>query len=349
MNAPSKPRHLPIRSDWLALHDEAVIDPTQPIIDAHHHLWDKPGNRYLPDDMRADIAGGHNIVATIFAEGKTGHHEHGPVEFRPIGETEMVASWTEDSLARPPRIAAGIVGFVDLMHGEQAREVLDRHIEAGRGRFRGVRFASTWHADPEARGSVLNHPAGILYEPAVRLGLAELERRGLVFDAWMYHTQLADLVDLAHDMPGLTIVINHLGGPLCIGPYANRREDVFEYWRFMMGRLACFPNVHVKLGGFGMLMSGFDFHERPRPPSSEALAAAWGTYMRPCIDLFSPARCMFESNFPVDKGVSSYKVIWNAFKKIAQTYSSAERHALFFGTANTVYNLGLQDALVASP
>src|SRR5690606_37378966 len=199
---------------------------------------------------------------------------------------EMVVAATRE--ANPPCIAAGIVGYADLALGERGGDVLDAHVEAGRGRFRGIRFASAWHADPEARGSVHNHPAGLLYDPAVRRGLAELERRHLVYDAWLYHTQLGDLVDLANAIPGLTIVINHVGGPIGIGPYAGRRAEVFEHWRFLMGRLARFPNVHVKLGGFGMLMAGFDFHQQPLPPSSDALAAAWGGYMRACIDLFTP-------------------------------------------------------------
>ena len=349
MNAASKPRHIPIREAWLRLSAaEEIIDPDLPIIDAHHHLWDKPGNRYLLNEMRADIAGGHNIVATVFAEGKEGYRRDGDPALRSLGETEMVATIADECERTPtaPKIAAGIVGFVDLMLGDAAGAVLDRHVEAGRGRFRGVRYTSAWHADPEARGSVIVQPAGLLYEPAVRLGLRELVRRGLVFDAWMYHTQLNDLVDLAHAMPDLSIVLNHQGGPIGIGPYAGRRDEVCADWRHAIRRLAGFSNVCVKLGGFGMLMSGFDFHERPRPPSSDELAGAWGPYMRECVETFSPERCMFESNFPVDKGMGSYPVVWNAFKKIAADCSEEERNALFFGTANRIYRLGLESLLL---
>ena len=344
MNPPPKPRHIPIREDWLALHVEEAIEPDLSIIDAHHHLWDKPGARYLFEDMAADIASGHKIVATVFSEGRMGYREDGDIHLRSLGETEMIAAIARQSLAETGgrlRIAAGISGYVDLAIGEAAGDVLDRHIEISGGRFRGVRNTSAWHADPEARGSVILPPPGLLYDPAFRAGLRELTRRDLVFDAWMYHTQLGELVDLAHTMPDTRIVLNHQGGPIGIGPYAGRRAEVFEDWRYGIRRLAGFPNIAVKLGGFGMLMSGFDLHESEAPPSSDVLAAAWGPYFKECIDLFGADRCMFESNFPVDKGTGSYCTIWNAFKKIAAGYGPGEKHALFFGTANVTYGLGL--------
>lgn len=344
MTADPKPKHIPVREEWLSQRHEAVIDPDLPIIDAHHHLWDKPGSRYLLADIQDDISSGHNVVATVFAEGKEGYRTDGPPELRSLGETEMVAAIAEESALVPggPRVAAGIIGFVDMMLGEAAGPVLDAHVEAGQGRFCGIRYTTAWHGDPHARGSVTSQPAGLLYEPAVRLGLREVSRRGLVFDAWMYHTQLNDLVDLAHAMPDLEIVLNHQGGPIGMGPYAGRRDEVFGDWRHWMRRLAGFANIRVKLGGFGMRMSGFDFDERPLPPSSDDLAAAWGPYMRECMETFSPRRCMFESNFPVDKGSVSYPVLWNAFKKIAGDCSPDERLDLFFRTANTTYGLELE-------
>lgn len=339
-----KPRHIPIREAWLRLREEAPVDPAQPIIDAHHHLWDKPGSLYLLDEILADMASGHNVVATVFVEGKEGYLSDAPPKLRPLGETRLVAGIAEAGDERSGgerRVAAGIVGFVDLMLGDEAGELLDLHANAGKGRLRGVRNATAWHADPEARGSVLNHPPGQLYAPEMRRGLFELQRRGLVFDAWMYHTQLGDLADLAYAMPELPIVINHIGGPVGIGPYQGRREEVYEDWRHFMRKLSGYQNTTVKLGGLGMLMTGFDFQDRPAPPSSDDLADAWGPYMNQCIEAFGPHRCMFESNFPVDKGTASYGVLWNAFKKITAGYSSTERHSLFFGTANRVYGLGL--------
>jgi predicted TIM-barrel fold metal-dependent hydrolase len=340
---PPKARHIPVREDWLALRAEEVVDPGLPIIDAHHHLWDKPGSRYLAADMRADIGGGHSVVATVYVEGKAFYRAVGEPHLMPLGETEAVAAMAEASAAGGgPLLAAGIVGYVDLMLGSAVGDVLDRHAEAAKGRFCGVRNTTAWHADPEARGSVLSPPPGMLYSPALRQGLAELARRGLVFDAWMYHTQLGELVDLAHAMPELAIVIDHAGGPIGIGPYQERHAEVFEDWRHFMGRLACHDNIAVKLGGFGMLMAGFDFQDRSLPPGSDDLAAAWAPYFDECIRLFGPQRCMFESNFPVDKGTASYIVLWNAFKKIAAGLSDQERHRLFFGTADEVYGLGIR-------
>lgn len=347
MDAVSKPKHIPIREHWLSLRNEPVVDPDLKIIDAHHHLWDKPGSRYLLAEMLEDASTGHNVVATVFAEGKEGYRPGGAPELRSLGETEMVADIAEEAaMAKDgPKVAAGIIGFVEMMLGEAAGPVLDRHVEAGRGRFRGIRYTTAWHADPNARGSVIEQPAGLLYEPAVRKGLLELSARNLVFDAWMYHTQLNDLTDLAHAMPDLAIVLNHQGGPIGMGPYRGRRDEVFADWRHAMRRLASHQNIRVKLGGFGMRMSGFDFDERPLPPSSDDLAAAWGPYMLECIDVFSPGRCMFESNFPVDKGSTSYRVLWNAFKKIARDCSREERLDLFFRTANSTYRLELESLL----
>lgn len=342
---PIKARHIPIRQEWLALRSEAVIEPERPIIDAHHHLWDKPGNRYLLAEMLDDIAG-HNVVATIFAEGKEGYRKDGPEELRSLGETEMVAAIAEESLARPgsrTHVAAAIIGYADLGRGEAVGAVLDAHVAAGRGRFRGVRNSSAWHADPEARGSVLVQPPGMLYDAGFRAGLAELEKRGLVLDAWLYHTQMIDLIDLARDFPKLPIALNHLGGPIGIGPYAGRRGEVFEDWRYFLRRLATHDNVSIKLGGFGMLMAGFDFQDRALPPTSEELAEAWGPYMLAAIEIFGSQRAMFESNFPVDKGTASYLVTWNAFKRIARTCSAGAKDALFFDTAARIYGLTLPD------
>jgi predicted TIM-barrel fold metal-dependent hydrolase len=344
---PQKARHIPIRTNWLSLRSEPVLDPDRPIIDAHHHLWDKPGSRYLWDEMAADIASGHRVVATVFAEGKTNYRDDGDPALRSLGETEMVATIAAESTRMSDgkvQIAAGIIGFVDLTLGEAAGPVLDRHVEAADGRFRGVRSTSAWHADPEARGSIVSPPPGLLYDPEHRRGILELTKRALVFDAWMYHTQLADLTDLAHAMPDTAIVLNHQGGPIGIGPYEGRRQEVFEDWRYFMRKLARYDNIAVKLGGFGMLMAGFDFHDHSLPPTSDDLAQAWGPYMNECIELFGPTRCMFESNFPVDKGTTSYVVLWNAFKKIALGYSDDEKDALFFQTANQVYRLGLRPA-----
>ena len=351
MTSQTKARHIPIREDWLGLRSEVPLDAGRPIIDAHHHLWDKPDNRYMLREMTHDISTGHNIVATVFVEGRASYRSDGEPNLRSLGETEMATASAVKSKAQSEgklQVAAGIVGFVDLMLGEAVGPLLDRHIEAAEGRFRGVRNTTAWHADPNARGSILCPPPGLLYEPSFRRGLEELTRRGLVFDAWMYHTQLAELVDLAHAMPDTPIVLNHQGGPIGIGPYAGRKEEVFADWRHFIKRLSRCENVLVKLGGLGMLMAGFDFQDRSMPPTCSELAQSWGPYLVDCIDAFGPTRCMFESNFPVDKGTTSYLVLWNAFKKVAAGCSEDEKHALFFETANRTYRLGIQPAMATA-
>jgi predicted TIM-barrel fold metal-dependent hydrolase len=337
----SKSRHIPIRANWLALRDEAPIDPDTPLIDAHQHLWDQPDGRYMREEMEADIAGGHNVVATVFVEAKKNFATTGDPALRSLVETEMATAVAKGCRPSGPRIADAIVGFVDLQLGDRAGEILDIHIEAAEHRFRGVRNASAWHADPEARGSVLLPPEGLLLDAEFRQGFRQLASRGLTFDAWMYHTQLAEVVSLARDFPEARIVLNHQGGPIGIGPYAGRRAQVFADWRVGLRSVAACENVSVKLGGLGMLMAGFDFHERALPPSSNDLVESWGPYFETGIELFGPNRCMFESNFPVDKGTASYNVVWNTFKKVAKRYSPAEQRDMLYMTARNVY--GLQD------
>ncbi len=344
--------HLPVRPDWLALHTEAALEPDLPIIDAHHHIWDHAHNRYLHEDVRTDVSAGHHIVATVFAECSAMYRTEGPAALKSLGETEYVNRVAEDSASacaqalaggKPAscRIAAGIVGNVNLLLGDEAGAVLDAHLQAAPGRFKGIRNSSVYHPDPTARGSLANPPQGLLLDAQFRRGFAHLASRGLSFDAWMYHTQLADVIDLAETYPGTTIILNHVGGPIGIGPYAGHRDEVFGEWQASIKKLARCENVIVKLGGMGMRVFGFDFADKPAPPDSAALAQAWAPYVNACIAAFGPQRCMFQSNFPVDKGTCSYVVIWNAFKRIAKACSAAEKQALFYETAARVYRIGV--------
>lgn len=339
--------HLPVRPDWLARRPEAALEPELPIIDAHHHLWEKPENPYLLPELLQDIAGGHAIRATIYEECKSRYHVGGDALMRPLGEVEFAAAVGAEADRMPgvsTRVCAGIVGFADLRAGAAASPVLQAHVAAGGGRFRGVRHTSAWHPDPAAKGSSTMPEPGLLLEPGFREGFAHLAPLGLTFDAWMFHTQLAELRDLADAFPGTTIILNHVGGPLGIGPYASRHRHVFAEWSAAMRSLATFPNLHVKLGGFGMRLFGFRVHEQELPPSSEMLAAAWGPYIETCVAAFGAERCMFESNFPVDKGSCGYTELWNAFKRVTAGWAPAERANLFFGTAARVYGLSIPDA-----
>jgi L-fuconolactonase len=343
MNAP--PTHLPVRPEWLALRQEEILEPELPIVDPHHHLVDRANTgRYLLPDLLADTGSGHNIVATVYLEWLSMYRQDGPMEMRPVGEVEFangVAAMAASGLYGNTRVCAGIVAYADLMLGAAVEKVLEAMIMAGGGRFRGIRYITASHPDEAARGSSVNRPAGLLMEPKLREGFARLHPLGLSFDAWMYFTQLGELIDLARAFPETPIVLNHVGGAIGIGPYAGRRDEVFVEWKGRIEELARCPNVHIKLGGLGMRLFGFDVHEGASPPSSEQLAAAWRPYIETCIAAFGSERAMFESNFPVDKGSGGYAVFWNAFKRLAAGCSPAEKMTLFRGTADRFYRLGL--------
>lgn len=333
--------HPRVDPSWLRQHQEEALESELPIVDPHHHLWDRAGG-YLLDDLQVDLAGGHRIIATVFAQCGYAYWPEGPLELRPVGETEFVAGVAAEAQRRglATQVCAGIVGFADMELGTAVDAVLQAHIDAGGGRFRGIRHISARH-DKFVATLLGRPPADLLRRPAFRQGLGRLHAMGLSFDAWLYHPQIDELVDLACVFPGLPIVLNHLGGPLGVGPYAGQRDLAFREWSAAMRRLANCPNVHVKLGGLGMGVTGFNFYEQPAPPPSTVLAAAWRPYVEHCIELFGVRRCMFESDFPVDKATCSYTVLWNAFKRIVAGASADEKLWLFQETANRFYRLGL--------
>ena len=341
--------HLAVRPDWLDKRREAPLEPDLPIVDPHHHLIDRPeSGRYLLPDLLADIAGGgHNVVATVYLEWLSMYRADGPQEMRPVGEIEFangVAAMSASGGYGKPRICAGIVGHADLTLGARVKEVLEAMIASGGGRggrFRGIRFISASHPDQAQWGSAVGRPEKLLLDKRVREGFAQLAPLGLSFDAFMYHTQLGDLLDLARAYPATPIVLNHVGGPIGLGRYKGKRDAVFADWSARIRELASCTNVHVKLGGLGMRLLGFDVHEGELPPSSEQLAAAWRPYIETCITSFGADRSMFESNFPVDKGSYSYGAFWNACKRLAQGASAGEKASLFHGTASRVYRLGI--------
>ncbi|HEV2300381.1 MAG TPA: amidohydrolase family protein [Stellaceae bacterium] len=336
--------HPPVREEWLARRREEVIEPLLPIVDPHHHLVDRPETgRYLLRDLLADIGAGHNVTHTVYLEWLSMYRADGPAEFRPVGEVEFangVAAASASAKYGPARVCAGIVGYADLALGAAVERVLEAMAAAGGGRFRGIRYISATHPDQREWGTLAERPEGMLMDARVREGFARLAPLGLSFDAWMYHTQLAELVDLARAFPQTPIVLDHVGGPIGLGRYQGRREAVFAEWKARIREVAACPNVHIKLGGLGMRLFGFGFHERDLPPSSEELVAAWRPYVETCIEAFGASRAMFESNFPVDKGSCGYVAVWNAFKRLAAGCSAAEKAALFSGTATKFYRLG---------
>ena len=333
--APSGPRQ-----DWLARTSEPALEPELPIIDPHHHLWDRSGNRYLLEELLEDTRG-HNVRQTVFVECSSMYRADGADELRVVGETEFVQGVAAKSASGQygeTRVATGIVGSADLRLGDSVAPVLEAHMAASPQRFRGIRHRAAW-AEPPVVARRTAGPEHLLLDPGFRRGYAHLRTYGLSFEGWVYHTHIADLADLAGAFPDTTIVFNHLGGPIGIGPYADRRDAVFADWKAAVAELAKHQNVVAKVGGIQMVVNGYGWHEHDRPPTSDQLIAAnrdWYDYM---FEQFGPDRCMFESNFPVDKLSCSYTVLWNQFKKLTARFSADERAAMFHDTARRVYRL----------
>jgi predicted TIM-barrel fold metal-dependent hydrolase len=350
MSAKGEYRGISHRNDadlaaWLAKRpSEAALEPELPIIDPHHHFWHTPhrGKYFLPE-LLADMSGGHNIVSTVFLECQAMYRATGPEEMKPVGEVEFVNGISAMSASGgygPCRVAEAIIGHADLTIGARVREVLEAELAVAGGRFRGIRYGVSWDPNP----AIQNYVSRIvkpnqLADPKFREGFAQLAKLGLSFESWQYHPQLPGAIDLARAFPDTTIILNHVGGVLGVGPYAGKRQEILASWRRDISELAKSPNVNVKLGGLGMTSFGFGFHDQDAPPSSAELAEAWRPYIEHCIEAFGPERCMFESNFPPDKQSCGYTELWNAFKLISRGASAAEKKSLYSGTAARVYRM----------
>ena len=334
-------------NDWLALTPEPTLEPEIPICDPHHHFWDfrterVPYQRYLLHELAADINSGHNVRSTVFVEARAMYRADGPEEMRPVGEVEFVqglAAASASGLYGPGRAAAAIVGHANLNLGEQVEPVLQALQAASPNRFRGIRHSVTWDPHPEVENTTAHRMEGQLARDTFRAGARVLARMGLSLEAWLYFPQLPELADFAKALPDLTIILNHIGGLLRIGPYANRDDEVLATWRSGIAAVADCPNINLKLGGIGMPRTGFDWYARTNPIGSEELASDMAPLMTYCIEQFGPDRCMFESNFPVDKVSYSYNVMYNAFKRLSVSYSVSERAAMFHDTAARVYRI----------
>jgi predicted TIM-barrel fold metal-dependent hydrolase len=321
--------------EWHALVVEEIVDPDRRIVDPHHHLW--PAGGVLPytvPDLQADVASGHRVEATVFMECHAEYRRDGPDEMRPIGESEFVASAAADS----DGLIAAMVGYADL-RSPMLDDVLDAHVDASNGLFRGVRDALS-RARPDIGLMIAGGaPEGLFQDADFRAGVARLGARGLTYDSWHYHYQNGEFLALARAVPDTQMVLDHFGTPIGVGPFADRRDAIFAEWQDDIAAIARCENVVAKLGGMAMPDNGFGWHTADRPPTSDEFVAAQGRYFEHTIECFGPDRCMFESNFPVDRMSLSYPVLWNALKKIAAPYSEAEQDAMFSGTATRVYGL----------
>jgi predicted TIM-barrel fold metal-dependent hydrolase len=324
---------------WLATLQEEVLEPALPIIDPHHHLWVRSGYTYLMPELAADLESGHNIIATVFAECHSMYRKEGPKAERSLGETEFVRGQAAMSASGTFGRAGAcdvMFGNVDLTLGSAVEPILEQHIAASGGRFRGVRISSGWHAD-EKVGNVTEQP-NLLIDPRVSEAAAVLSRMGLSLDCWLYHPQLDEVAQLADAHPALTIILNHVGSPILGGPYRGKSDEVFKDWKAAIIQVSRRQNVFVKLGALPIRMPSFG-GDRSVPPGSEEVAAAWRPWMETCIEAFGPTRSMYESNFPVQKRWCSYQVCWNAFKRISASASASEKADLFAGAAARAYRL----------
>ena len=334
-------------NDWLELTQEETLEPDLPICDPHHHFWDLrperiPYQRYLLHELAADINAGHNVRSTVFIEARAMYRADGPEEVRSVGEVEFVqgmAAASATGLYGPGRAVASIIGHANLNLGAAVEPVLEALQAASPNRFRGIRHSVTWDPHPEIDNTAAHNMPGQLASDNYRAGARVLARMGLSLEGWLYFPQLPELADFARAVPDLTIILNHIGGLLRVGPYSGREEEVMGIWKSGIAAVAACPNVVVKLGGVGMPRTGFDWHTRARPIGSEELAEAMAPLMNYCIEQFGPSRCMFESNFPVDKVSYSHHVLFNAFKRLSSGYSTAERADMFHDTATRAYRI----------
>lgn len=347
-------------------HEEAILEPDLPIIDPHHHLWDlrpmlpmfpAPHHHFIAalvdnahytfDQLHAHLASGHNIVGTVFMECGAFYNAAYGEALKPLGEVEYVngvAAQSASGLYGTSRYCAGIIGHADLTLGSAAGEVLDALVAAAPRRFKGIRHAAAWDADPDVLGPPFHSPEGRYRDARFREGFADLGKRGLTFDAWILEPQIPDVIDLARAFPDQPICLDHCGTPLGVACYKGKLHERFDIWRHNIRELAQCENVVVKLGGLAMAFCGLPEEGPAAGHTSEHLAALWRPYIETCIEAFGPERAMFESNYPVDFWGADYAVLWNAFKRLTRSASADEKAALYAGTAARFY--GLEDLLV---
>ena len=333
-------------NDWLKLTTEETLEPDIPICDPHHHFWvQRPEpvdyQKYLLPELAADVNSGHNVKSTVFIEVRCEYRADGPDEMKPVGEVEYIQTIADVSASgahSPTKAAAAIIGHADLKLGEGGRPVLEAMKTASPNRFRGIRHSVGWDESPELANRDIK---GALGTDGYRAGAKVLSDMGLILENSLYFHQAEELADFARALPDLTIVLNHIGGLVRVGPYANRDDEVLPAWRKGIEEMAKCPNIVLKLGGVGQARFAYGWDQLEKPIGSEDLAQQLSPLMEHCIRQFGSDRCMFESNYPVDKISYSYNVLWNAFKRLSSGYSPTDRAAMFHDTAARVYNINV--------
>lgn len=341
-----KSPHLEVREDWLNQLKEDPLLPDLPIIDPHHHLWDVGFGKYYVEELLEDIkVSGHNIKSTVYIMSSSNtkiYSREGPEEYRPLTEIEFATNEGKRSDQIPNnkvKVNAAIVGSLDLTFGNKLEPVIEKGLELSEGRLKGIRMLLASHPDPRISSGAVKSDLGLMLHPNFIDGAKCLQNADLSLDFWIYHTQLGEMEKIAKDLPNLNIILNHIGGPIHLGEYEGRQALTHREWRTAMMRLSRLPNISVKLGGLGMAINGAKFHEKSTPPTSLELSEIWKPWIYETINMFGFDKCMFESNFPVDKASISYPILWNAFKKLAANYSASERDQLFYKTASKVYRI----------
>ena len=345
MNTNKSP-HLPVRQEWLNQLIEDPILPNIPIIDPHHHLWDVGFGRYYIEELLEDInSSGHNIVSTVYIMSSSNtkiYSKDGLEEFKPLTEIEFATSEGKRADLIPNnkvKVNASIVGSVDLTYGNKLQPVLEKAVNISEGRLKGIRMLLASHTDPRISSGAVKSDLGLMLHPNFIDGAKCVQDANLSLDFWIYHTQLNEMEKIARALPDLTIILNHIGGPIHLGEYEGKQAATHREWRSAMMRLSRIPNINVKLGGLGMAVNGAKFHNSKFPPNSVQLSDVWKPWIYETIDMFGFDRCMFESNFPVDKGSCSYGALWNAFKIIAKDMSDDEINKLFSKNAAKIYKI----------
>ena len=345
MNTNKSP-HLPVRQEWLNQHIEDPILPNIPIIDPHHHLWDVGFGRYYIEELLEDInSSGHNIISTVYIMSSSNtkiYSKDGLEEFKPLKEIEFATSEGKRADLIPNnkvKVNASIVGSVDLTYGNKLQPVLEKAVNISEGRLKGIRMLLASHTDPRISSGAVKSDLGLMLHPNFIDGAKCIQNANLSLDFWIYHTQLNEMEKIARSLPDLTIILNHIGGPIHLGEYEGKQAATHREWRSAMMRLSRIPNINVKLGGLGMAVNGAKFHNNKFPPNSVQLSDVWKPWIYETIDMFGFDRCMFESNFPVDKGSCSYGALWNAFKILAKDMSDDEINKLFSKNAAKIYKI----------